>query len=234
MRTKESLVSTYFGPSHAPAYDERGAKFLPVRAALDFLIRSVLLGLPDDARILCVGAGTGAELIDLARAFPDWRFTAVEPSAAMLEICRKKATDAGVASRCEFFEGFLESLPTTAPHDAATAILVSQFLTAPDQRRDFFHEIARRLRPGGYLINADLASSLPPDAFAGLFDVWLKCLGAAPGAMKASDMGWNNDVAVLKPQEVEAIIQAGGFEQPTLFYQALFIHGWYAKVKSEG
>jgi tRNA (cmo5U34)-methyltransferase len=72
-----------------------------------------------------------------------------EAQAAFYEICCKKVDEAGIASRCEFHEGYLDSLPRTEPFDAATSILVSQFLTGPNQRRDFFHQISRRLRPGG-------------------------------------------------------------------------------------
>ena len=42
-------------------------------------------------------------------------------------------------------------------------------------------------------------------------------------------MGWGKDVAVSRPEEIESIIAGAGFEPPILFYQALFIHAWYAR-----
>lgn len=50
----------------ASTYDDRWAKTAPIRDALHFLLESVFAGLPDEARVLCVGAGTGEE----RRAFP--------------------------------------------------------------------------------------------------------------------------------------------------------------------
>jgi len=224
-----TVVSTYFGKAHAPFYDERATKFASVRDALNFLVRLFLAALPDESRILCVGAGTGAELLDLATAFPGWQFTAVEPSPAMIEICYRKVDEAGIASRCHFHEGYLDSLPRTEPFNAATSILVSQFLTDPNQRRDFFHQIATRLRPGGHLINADLASWLNSSAFENLFEIWLRAHDHTPQAKRPSQIGWGKDVAVSRPEEIESIIAEAGFEQPILFYQALFIHAWHAR-----
>jgi tRNA (cmo5U34)-methyltransferase len=167
-----------------------------------------------------------------ATAFPGWRFTAVEPSPAMLEICYRKVDEAGVASRCHFHEGYLDSLPRTEPFNAAISILVSQFLIDPAQRRDFFHQIAIRLRPGGHLINADLASSLNSSTFESLFEIWLKAHGHTPQAERPSQTGWGKDVAVSRPEEIESIISGAGFEWPILFYQALFIHAWHARSPS--
>lgn len=226
----ESVVSSHFGSPHAATYDERSSQFAPIRDALDFLTRMVLQDMPKDARILCVGAGTGAETIMLAKAFPYWRFTAVEPSSAMLDVFRRKAEEAGISSRCDFHEGYLDTLRREEPFEAATSILVSQFLTDQGQRRDFFRQIAKRLRPGAYLINADLASSTGLVNAETMYDVWLRTRGMAAGSSKPSDMGWGKIVSVSTCKEVEALITAGGFDGPTLFYQALFIHAWFAKL----
>src|SRR5690606_25422152 len=94
----------------AAGYDERWAKTAPIRDALHFLLEAVLADLPDDARILCVGAGTGEEIDHFAKRRPGWTFVAVEPSGAMLEVCRAKAEKGGYADRCLCHAGYLDSL----------------------------------------------------------------------------------------------------------------------------
>jgi tRNA (cmo5U34)-methyltransferase len=59
MRTEE-LRAVF--DRQAAGYDERWARMSPVRDGLYFLLESVFVDLPADARILCIGVGTGAEL----------------------------------------------------------------------------------------------------------------------------------------------------------------------------
>lgn len=94
MQNQKSFI--VFDQEFASSYDKRRAKWSSVWDALHLLIRAVLSELPTNARILCVGVGTGSELIDLAQAFPHWHFTAVEPSAPMLDLCRQKAEASGI------------------------------------------------------------------------------------------------------------------------------------------
>lgn len=99
----------------ATSYDERWARTAPIREALHFLLEAVFADLPADARILCVGAGTGEEIAYLARRFPRWSFTAVEPSGAMLKVCRNKAIEGGYAERCQFHEAICNRCPSRTP-----------------------------------------------------------------------------------------------------------------------
>ena len=100
MQNQESSI--VFDQERASSYDKRFAKLAPLNDALYLLIRLVLSELPANARILCVGVGTGSELINLAQTFPQWQFTAVEPAAPMLDICRQRTEECGIASRCTF------------------------------------------------------------------------------------------------------------------------------------
>lgn len=216
----------------AAGYDARWAKTAPIRDALHFLLASVFAALPDDARLLCVGAGTGEEIAYLAALRPGWSFTAVEPSGAMVEVCRRKAERLGFASRCQVHEGYLDSLPATAPFDAATSFLVSQFILDPAARTAFFAGIAACLRAGGMLASSDLAFDVASPAYTDLLQVWLTMMrGADVPAAAVDEMraAYARDVAVLAPDAVAAIMAAGGFETPVRFYQAGLIHAWFAR-----
>jgi len=221
-----------FGPAHAAAYDEKYAKLAPMRDALHLLTSAVLADLPAEARILCVGAGTGHELLYLAQKFPQWQFTAVEPSAPMLEVCRRKTDAAGITSRCLFHEGYLDTLPSSPPFDAVTSLLVSQFILTPDARTDFFRTIAQQLLPGGYLVTADLASDTASATYQNLLDIWIRLMretGSPPEQLEKMRTTYGRDVAVLPVDQISSLIASAGFENPILFLQTGLIHAWYAK-----
>ena len=227
---REELQANF--DQQAASYDRQWTRLAPVRDGLHLLVSAVFSDLPDDARILCVGAGTGAEITYLANKFPQWRFTAVEPSAPMLEVCRRRAKEHGIATRCVFHEGYLDSFPPSKPFDAATSLLVSQFILEPEARSDFFRSIAERLRPGGYLASADLASDTGSATYQSLLDVWLRMMKAAdvaPEMVERLRVAYGRDVAVLPPEKVCAIIASGGFEPPIQFFQGGLIHAWYSK-----
>jgi hypothetical protein len=61
----------------AANYDAQWAKTVPIRNCLHLLLGSLFVELPSDARVLCVGVGTGDELVYLASkhpggALPQW------------------------------------------------------------------------------------------------------------------------------------------------------------------
>lgn len=230
MKNQES--TTVFDQEFASSYDRRFAKLAPMHNALHLLIRMVLSELPNDARVLCVGVGTGSELIDLAQTFPQWKFTAVEPAAPMLDICRQKAEKYGIASRCTFHEGYLDSLPASDPFHAATCLLVSHFFIQQEERRNFFRQIAARLLPDGYLVSSDLASDMSSSSYQSLLEVWVRMLRSSETPAEEIEKfltSYGRDVALLPPPEVEAIIASSGFDTPVLFFQTLLIHAWYTK-----
>lgn len=216
----------------AAGYDAQWAKTAPIKDCLYFLLESLFAELPADARILCVGVGTGAELAHLAQKNPAWRFTAVEPSGPMLDVCRQRAEKAGFASRCYFHEGYLDSLPATEAHDAATCFLVSQFILDQQARSEFFREISGKLKSGGILAVSDLASDVESSEYEVLLRAWVNMMAAAdisPEGIDRIRKAYANDVGVLPPSRVASIIESGGFEPPVQFFQAGLIHAWLSK-----
>ena len=216
----------------AANYDTQWAKTAPIRNCLHLLLNSMFAGLPAEANILCIGVGTGDELIYLASAHPGWRFRAVEPSGAMLDACREKAQKAGFASRCIFHEGYLGSLPDKERYDAATCFLVSQFILDESERAGFFREISERLKPHGILASSDLASDVRSPEYDVLLHAWMDMMSAAdvsPEALERMRKAYSRDVGVLPPSRIAAIIESGGFELPVQFFQAGLIHAWLSK-----
>ncbi|MBG13366.1 MAG: SAM-dependent methyltransferase [Alcanivorax sp.] len=216
----------------APGYDKRWERTAPITECLYFLLESVFAALPEDARILCVGAGTGSEILHLASRFPGWHFTAVEPAGAMLEVCRRRASEAGITERCEFHEGYLDSLPAGAPYQAATCFLVSQFILDKTARSAFFAKIAERLVPGGVLASSDLSTQQDAAGYDDLLRVWQRATtptDVTDEGLRRMKATYAKDVAVLPPAEVAAILRAGGFEAPRTFFQAGLIRAWFAR-----
>ncbi len=220
----------------APNYDDQWKKTAPIREGLFYFLDSIFSDLPGTANILCVGAGTGEEMAFLAKRFPEWRFTAVEPSGPMLLVCRQKAEVEGFISRCRFHEGYLETLPKEGIFDGATSFLVSQFILDPQARTEFFREIAARLRPGGILVSSDLSGDSGSSQYDSMLNIWMKKMAAAkvsPEWIERMRETYTTDVAILTPAQVESIIRSGGFEEPIRFFQAGLIHAWFSSRGSQ-
>lgn len=229
---KNQASTIVFDQERASNHDQQFAKLAPMLDGLYLSICMVLSELPKDARILCVGVGTGSELLYLAQHFPQWQFTAVEPAAPMLDVCRQKAEASGIASRCIFHEGYLDSLPTSDAFDAATCIRVSHFITQPEERRNFFRQISSRLRSNGYLVSSDFASNMSTTAYKSLLEITRRMFQYAEmpaGEIEKIISAYGQDVAILPPQDVEAMIASSGFDTPVLFFQTFLMHAWYAK-----
>ena len=170
-----SLIERAFGPARAALYDDQFAPIGAIKDLIHLMVRVQFAQLPDNAHILVVGAGTGAEVRVLAPLFPGWRFTLVDPAPAMLAIARRHAEAEGFADRCEFHVGYLDSAPAVE-HDAALSVLVSHFLADARERQDYFEHIAERLVVGGLLFNADLSAAPEDPAYESVMELWLRML----------------------------------------------------------
>lgn len=215
----------------AATYDDRWVALEAIRAASYQVLDAAIGDLPEGARVLAVGPGTGVELAHLAARTSSARFTVVEPAPAMLDACRRRAAAERFADRCDFHLGTLDTLPAGEPHDLATAFLVSQFVTDRSARVGFFAEIADRLVPGAPLVSADLTADPASPSFEVHVRLWLHLtLADAPtaDAVAAACAAYTTDVAVRPRPEVEAILAEAGFGDAVAVFQAALYTAWVA------
>jgi len=231
MTNQQKMPSGAFNKEHAAEYDIRWKPLASITDTLHLFSRSALNTLPDDAHILCAGVGTGADILAFAETYPGWRFTGFDPSEAMLDVCKKRMDDAGLAGRYTLHQGYIEDLPPSEPFDGAVSFLVSHFITEEKERSGFYRAIADRLKPGALYLNADLAADFNDASFDDLMKIWLSTIAIAgmgtEGQANYRKM-FGRDVAAHTPQQVEAMIAASGFTKPVRFYQAALICAWLA------
>ncbi len=141
-----------FNDSHAVAnYLEGPIAKVPGLLALHRMSELLLAEVvPENGRVLVLGAGGGLELKAFAAARPGWRLVGVDPSAAMLRLA--ETTLGALAPRVELIEGYIDAAPET-PFDGAACLLTLHFL-APEERLRTLRELWRRLRPGAALVVA--------------------------------------------------------------------------------
>lgn len=221
-------LSGAFSEEHAKAYDTQFSALSGIQACIHLLTEAYLAGLPEDARILVAGAGTGAEVRYLAPRHPGWRFTLVDPSGPMLTVARRHAEAEGFADRCSFHEAYVSETPVEA-HDGATSLLVSHFLTDAAARQTYFADIAARLQAGGRFINVDLSTDDDAPTFAGVMGLWMDIfrLGGQTEESRANyRKAYGTRFAAHGPEHVAQMIEAGGFTPPAPVFQAALIRGW--------
>ena len=236
-------------------YEQIVTRLIPGYASLARLGVALLAASPlassQGASVLVAGCGSGAELLEARAQRPDWQLTALDPSAAMLDLARGRlAGQAGI----DWLQASVESLEARARFDGALAVLVLQALPADGSKLAFLTALARSLRPGGQVVLVDLmqperspiqqqlrearlgfqwASGLATaTATATATDATVVDRGALPipGADPAARVAPLADLSTgLHPiglSRLTALVEAAGFGDPAPVYQALDVEGF--------
>ncbi|VXB26753.1 Methyltransferase [Luteimonas sp. 9C] len=178
-----------------------------------------------DGHVLVLGAGGGMELAAFADASPEWRFTGVDPSAEMLALAA--LTLGSSAPRVDLIRGYIESAPDIA-FDGASCLLTLHFLDR-EQRLHTLRELRRRLKPGAPLVIAHHSVPDDPAEKRLWFRRWAAF--ASVGTVTDADTEARADLMAsclptCAPNLEVGMLEAAGFERPSLFYAALTFRGW--------
>ncbi|MCQ4166614.1 class I SAM-dependent methyltransferase [Tahibacter harae] len=221
-------MSLFSDPQAVARYAEGPVRQVPGFHALQQMALLLLAeSVPDEGRVLVLGAGGGLELKAFAQARPGWRFLGIDPSAEMLKLAL--ATLGSLAQRVELHEGFIDTAAQDLC-DGATCLLTLHFIEAQERLRTLV-ELRRRLKPGAPLVVAH--HSFPQEATAKRR--WLEryaAFGVASGTPESNAKSAIEAIAsrlpLLSPQEDEALLKEAGFDGVELFYAGFTFKGWVA------
>jgi len=141
--TGERFIRRYFDAVYNPIYD-----FTTARSSryLELQTRCVeQLSPAAGERVLCVGLGTGNEIIRLLERNPELELVGIDYSPRALARARHKAVRLGASVELHQMDVRRLDFPD-ASFDRALCIHVADFLTEPES---MMREIHRVLRPGG-------------------------------------------------------------------------------------
>lgn len=208
-----------FQQQGAVEYDGRIGTLVPGYAALHQTSAAWLKAtLPAQARVLVLGAGTGAEVLALAQQNPDWHITALEPSGDMLAVARAKCA-AAQRHNVAFVHGYVEDLPVAEPFDAALCLLVMHFIDTTAAKQQFLHQAAAQLAAGAPLLLCDLMQGHDIERTAMVHYAIGQGLPESQG--EALRRRLQAEFFALSEAELTRLAQQAGFRQPEVYFRAL-------------
>lgn len=129
-------LNPFTDPQFVARYAEGPPRLVPGFADLQRMTTLLLAErIPENARVLVLGAGGGLEVKVFAEAHAGWTFDGVDPAADMLHLAER--TLGPLASRVRLHQGYIDDAPE-GPFDAATCLLTLHFV-APEERH-YLHQ----------------------------------------------------------------------------------------------
>ena len=229
MSTPKSIQQ--FDEERADGYDDRIRRIAPGYDTLHGLLASVLTAtLGDEAHLLVVGAGTGAEIDAMGEAQPGWQFTAVDPSSEMLARCRERMAGTDLDGRVEYVCERVEDLSSGRTFDGATSIFVSHFLQTREAKEQYVESIARRLRSGAPFVFADLYDpGDEADQLWAAWQEWFARVGASDEEVERTFSKMEDEISFVPEEELNQILQTTGFAECTRVYQSFLWGAWWTQ-----
>ncbi|MBK5373842.1 class I SAM-dependent methyltransferase [Pseudomonas sp. TH43] len=187
------------------------------------------LGQSRSAKVLVVGAGgTAQEIIAMGALEPGWTFTAVDPSAPMLEAATQQLQANDLLHRTQVHLGQVEDLPEDESFDAATLIGVLHHLPGDAAKQQILRAVQARLKPGAPLIVAGNHYAYASQPL--LLEAWGQRWRQQGASAQEVQAKLGKILQGADPPHSEAAVQQllddTGFGQATRFFSSLFWGAW--------
>lgn len=215
----------------AENYERLAEAGIPGRIGLYRLCKTIFARSDNQGKALIVGCGTGADLIPLAEAFPEWRFDALEPANAMRKYCLSQINRKNLSDRINLYACDLESFDGEGAYDVVTSILVSQHIENSKEAQRFFSKLYSLIKSNGWLYTADIhfPKNQPELEILDLWSYQAKYAGTPTEIVEDLLARFRTD---LKPRHEDKIIQmfhTAGFKSPIKVFSSLIYGAWCAQ-----
>lgn len=227
-------VDNHFNSDFARNYEAGIRMTLPTYDQLFPLTNSFLrTRVADDANILVVGAGGGAELLSLSQANPNWRFTGVDPSEPILNLAKYNVDQAAITDKVQLFHGFTNQLPAEPIYDGATCILVLHHVQDDGSKLELLTSIAQRLKPGAPLVLVSRFGDREAIEFQLTTEAMIQRF--LSNGEKLEEINQALEVYLNMPfvseERTKQLLNEAGFHQVTHFFRTYHFGGWFATLQ---
>jgi tRNA (cmo5U34)-methyltransferase len=199
-----------------------------IHTAINAILRAVLGA---ESEILIVGAGTGAEILELGQTNPYWRFLGVDPAQPMPDLAKEKIEAAGLADRVCLFNGFVGDLPIGKLCDGATAAMIMHFVPDDGGKIEFLRAIASRVKSGAPLVLMDANGDLTAPESELLIEAWKQQQNLAGVKWDEVESGMKERMKAIhfvSCERIEQLLAEAGFHRIQRFFQNFMLSGWIA------
>jgi tRNA (cmo5U34)-methyltransferase len=216
----------------AGGYDGRIRNLFSFYETIHTAINAVLrVCLGPESELLIIGAGTGAEILQLGKTNPGWRFLGVDPAKPMLALAKEKIAAAGLTDRVRLYNGFVGDLPIDKLYDGATAAMIMHFVPDGGGKIEFLRTIASHLKSDAPLVLMDASGDLTASESELLIDAWKQQQVLAGAKWEEVESGMKERMKAIHfvpSKRIEQLLAEAGFHRIQRFFQNFMLGGWIA------
>lgn len=225
-------ATQHFGDKHANIYDEKIRKVIRGYNEMHDLSYYLLKdSLDPKASILISGVGTGHEAVTYATGQKDWQIIGVDSTPEMVQSSKNKIEQLEIGNRIKIKEGKVENIEDSN-FDAATSILVMQFLKDDGGKEQYLREISKRLKNGAKFILIDLEGDKNSPNFNLLLSAWKCHQFETREDIEQTTKDFehvDSDLQFISEKRITELLKLTGFTNICKFYQSYLFGGYIAE-----
>jgi tRNA (cmo5U34)-methyltransferase len=186
--------------------------------------------IPQQAKVLVVGAGTGMEISEFTPLNSGWSFCGVDPSADMLALAREKISQKNLLGDIELIKGYVDDLKDEDIFDGATCILVMHFLQDDGSKLALLESIFKRLKHGAHFVLVDGFGEPGSPEFEEIKMAWQQypVINGVPG--QTVDNAFSEVIMKMiqfvPESRIRELLNNAGFTRVFKYYTGFLYGGW--------